>query len=129
MSIDPAQVPPPINGALGNFQGSPSDHPDVQRDTSVLNPSLFPSLRSPVNTTIYPGSGAPSQHPPVNTSILGDNIIASVATPHVSVLPDQKLSSIPTPTQTLLPDGVLSSIPTPKLPNLVGSQTLKKKQQ
>jgi hypothetical protein len=50
-----------------------------------------------------------------------------VATPRVSVLPDHTLSSVPTPTQSLLKDGVLPSIPPPKMPNLVGSQTLKKK--
>ncbi|WP_448597233.1 hypothetical protein [Thermoleptolyngbya sp.] len=123
---DPSQVPPPINGALGRLPAPPSSHPDVQVDTSVLNPALFPSLRSPVNTTIYSGSG-PSAPPSVNTSILGNEVISSVATPRVSVLPDHTLSSIPTPTQSLLKDGVLPSIPPPKMPNLVGSQTLKKK--
>ncbi|HIK39514.1 MAG TPA: hypothetical protein IGS51_02930 [Thermoleptolyngbya sp. M55_K2018_002] len=126
MSIDPSQVPPPINGALGRLPKHPSDHPDVQVDTSVLNPALFPSLRSPVNTTLYSGSTPPAP-PPVNTSILGSDVISSVATPHVSVLPAHTLSSVPTPTQSLLKDGVLPSIPPPKMPNLVGSQTLKKK--
>lgn len=127
-SHDPSQVPPPINGALGRLPEPSLSHPDVQAHTSVLNPALFPSLRSPVNTTIYSSAIPPAQPPLVDTSILGNDIISSVAPPHVSVLPSQTLSSIPTPTQSLLKDGVLPSIPPPKMPNLVGSQTLKKKQ-